>query len=130
MEYTDEDIFDGALCAWRENRGGGIEGMQSVINVLQNRAVKRSSSISAEATRPWQFSGMTAKGDVNLTEYPQEFDRAFDDALMLMRRLKAGMLNDLTGEATMYYAESMSEPPKWASSYQYTTTIAGQKFFK
>jgi hypothetical protein len=38
---TIADQFVLALTCWRENRGGGIPGMQSVANVIMNRAAKR-----------------------------------------------------------------------------------------
>lgn len=127
---TPQDIVIGALCAWRENRGGGRTGMQSVLNVLRNRAAARGTSIYEEAVRPWQFSSMTAKGDPQLPTWPPVNDAAFATALLLARESALGDLPDITGGATSYFAASMAEPPSWASSMEPTAEIAGQKFYR
>jgi N-acetylmuramoyl-L-alanine amidase len=127
---TPQDIAIGALTAWRENRGGATPGMQSVLNVLANRATSRHSSIYAEAVRKWQFSSMTAKGDPNLILFPQDSDPAWAQALNLASQAAAGTLEDITQGATSYYAQSMATPPGWAASMTQTVVIAGQIFFK
>jgi N-acetylmuramoyl-L-alanine amidase len=126
---TPQDIAIGALCAWRENRGGGREGMQSVINVLVNRAAHRASSVYAEAVRPWQFSSMTATGDPNLVLFPTNTDAQFAEALALMQQAAEGSLTDITGGALYYYAKSMKTPPPWAARMTPTAEIQGQRFF-
>jgi N-acetylmuramoyl-L-alanine amidase len=126
---TPQDIAIGALCAWRENRGGGREGMQSVINVLCNRAARRASSVYVEAVRPYQFSSMTARGDPNLVLFPTNTDAQFAEALALMQQAAEGSLKDITGGATFYYAESMKTPPPWAARMIPTAEIKGQRFF-
>ena len=125
-----EDIIIGALCAWRENRGGGIPGMTSVINVLTNRAEKNASTIYHEATKPYQFFSMTEKSNPELVLYPEDNDPQFMQAIELMMRLKGGKLSDLTDGATMYFAENITKAPTWDVAYTKTTTVAGQVFFK
>ncbi len=127
---THQDIAIGALTAWRENRGGGTPGMQSVLNVLQNRATHRDTSVYHEAVRPMQFSSMTAKGDPNLTLFPADGDPQWAMALILAGQMADQGLQDITGGATSYYALSMKEPPYWAATMTQTVTIAGQVFFK
>lgn len=124
---TPVDTVIGALCAWRENRGGGTQGMQSVLNVLANRAVQRKTSIYAEAVRKMQFSSMTAPGDPELTLFPAPTDPQWIESLSL-----AGTdnLEDITGGATFYYAASMRQPPTWAMTMTKTCEIEGQLFFK
>jgi N-acetylmuramoyl-L-alanine amidase len=119
-----------ALAAWRENRGGGESGMQSVINVLQNRAAQRGTDMYTEALRPEQFSSMTAKNDPQLTTWPALDDPNYAIAWGLAEQAIAGTLEDITGGATSYYAASMGEPPYWASSMTPTVTISGQLFFR
>ena len=108
---TQQDKVIGALCAWRENRGGGTAGLQSVLNVLQNRAIHRGTSIYAEATRRLQFSSMTAPGDPNLIIYPADDDPQWAMALVLAGQMADGVLQDITGGATSYYALSMAAAP-------------------
>ncbi len=127
---TIQDQVIGALTMWRENRGGGTQGMQSVLNVLMNRARKRGTDVYAEAVRRLQFSSMTATGDPNLVLYPTEGDPEWQEALSLCAQAAAGTLADITGGATSYYATSMATPPYWAASMTQTCEIANQIFFK
>jgi len=127
---TSLDIVIGALTAWRENRGGGVIGMQSVINVLVNRALKRRTSVYHECVRPYQFSSMTAHADPELVLFPADNDEPFKTALALMDMASQGKLGDVTGGATFYYAVSIATPPAWAKSMQQTEIIAGQIFFR
>lgn len=127
---TPQDEVIGALCAWRENRGGQTPGMQSVLNVLVNRATTRGTSVYAEAVRRLQFSSMTAPGDPNLILYPSPTDPEWLEALSLASQAAAASLEDITGGATSYYSLSMKEPPYWAPSMTRTVTIAGQIFFR
>jgi N-acetylmuramoyl-L-alanine amidase len=120
----------GALTAWRENRSGGEDGMQSVLNVLVNRATTRGTSIYSEAVRPWQFSSMTAHGDPQLMLWPSSGDPSWIVAQSLAEEAVEGILEDITGGATSYYAASMDEPPAWAAEMTKTVTIAGQLFFR
>jgi len=127
---TPQDIAIGALTAWRENRGGGAAGMQSVINVLVNRAKARGTSVYAEAIRPKQFSSMTYPMDPNLILFPVEHDLEWAMALTMMEQAERGSLEDITGGATSYYAKSMKTPPYWAASMTKTVEIENQIFFK
>jgi len=130
VTLTIQDQVIGALCCWRENRGGGVPGMQSVFNVLMNRAAQRHTDVYTEAVRRLQFSSMTAAGDPNLILYPADLDPQWAEALMLAQQADSGLLDDITGGATSYYALSMTTPPYWATGMTETVTIAGQKFFK
>ena len=127
---TIQDQVIGALCAWRENRGGGIAGMQSVINVLVNRATHRGTDVYSEAIRRLQFSSMTAAGDPNLILFPTDNDPQWINALALTSQASRGALDDITEGSTSYYAASMLAAPYWVSSMKYTVTIEGQIFFK
>ena len=104
--------------------------MQSVINVLVNRATHRGTDVYSEAVRRLQFSSMTAAGDPNLILYPVDNDPQWVQALALTSLASKGSLEDITGGATSYYALSMPEPPYWAASMTQTVTIEGQVFFK
>ena len=127
---TIADQFMLALTAWRENRGGGIPGMQSVINVVCNRAAHRRTDPYTECVRPMQFSSLTAKGDPELTLWPVDNDPQWLEAITLAGQAAAGTLEDITGGATSYYALTMTTPPYWAASMTPTVTIANQAFFK
>lgn len=127
---TIQDQIIGALCAWREARGGGSAGLTSVLNVLMNRAAQRHTDVYTEATRRLQFSSMTATGDPNLILYPADADPQWAEALTLAQQAANGTLEDITQGSTSYYALSMSTPPYWAASMSPTLIIAGQQFLK
>ena len=127
MTIQDQVVL--ALTAWRENRGGGIPGMQSVINVVCNRATHRRTDAYTECVRPMQFSSLTAKGDPELTLWPADNDPQWLEAISLAGQAAAGTLEDITEGATSYYAQSIP-PPYWAASMTQTCIISGQVFFK
>ena len=127
---TIADQFMVALTAWRENRGGGYEGMQSVANVILNRAHKRGTTAYEECIRPWQFSSITAKADPELVLYPALTDPQWKLAMNIAQDAADGKLSDITGGATFYYALSIPHPPMWAQAMQKTAEIQGQIFFK
>jgi hypothetical protein len=154
MTWTFVDQAIGALCAWRENRGGGQQGMQSVLNVLANRAAARGTNVYTEATRLGQFSSISAPGNAELATWPTPAKaadyEAWEIALSLVEAAANGGLADITGGATLYYAEALppSEhrlgktitlldgsvapfPDGWNEAVvRQTGAIAGQLFFR
>lgn len=127
---TIADQFVLALTCWRENRGGGVPGMQSVANVIMNRAAKRRTDAYTECVRPMQFSSLTAKGDPELTLWPADNDPQWLEAIALAGQATAGTLEDITDGATSYYALTMTSPPYWVSSMTPTVVIQNQQFYK
>jgi spore germination cell wall hydrolase CwlJ-like protein len=141
-----QDQFMLALTIWRENRGGGQVGMQSVANVVMNRVAKRGSSAYAECVRPWQFSSITAKGDPELALWPADADASWALAQQIAGQAAAGTLEDLTSGALLYYAPHaissdktytlpdgtvVAFPHSWNPLVlEYVTEIAGQLFFR
>lgn len=145
MRIQDQVIL--ALTIWRENRGGGEAGMQSVANVILNRVVRRGTSAYAECTRALEFSSITARGDAELTLWPSDGDEEWGGAL----ELAGGALPDMTQGATLYYApkgltvaetsqgklfalpggQSVAFPNGWnEAAVDFTVEIAGQLFFR
>lgn len=119
-----------ALTAWRENRGGLRPGMQSVINVIMNRAAKSHETPYQVCVARLQFSSITDRADPQLTVWPLPNDPQWLTALSLSESALNGELADITNGATSYYALSMKVPPYWAASMTPTAEIAGQKFFR
>lgn len=132
-----------ALCAWRENRSGGRPGIQSVLNVLSNRAKRDNTSLYAEAVRRFQFSSMTAAGDSQTVEWPIEGDPWYAIAEEMAQNAE---LPDITGGSVDYYAPAglrewqeyalpsgsiVRFPKYWnPSRYRFEAEIAGQLFWK
>jgi spore germination cell wall hydrolase CwlJ-like protein len=143
---TIEDQVIGALCAWRENSGGGVQGMQSVFNVLVNRATERNTSVYEEAVRKDQFSSMTTPGDPCLIKFPTALDPQWAEATTIASQAAAGQLDDITKGANLYYNPKtikagatftlpdntvINFPIKWnPAKVKYLTSIAGHVFFK
>ena len=144
MAYADEQLL--SLVLWRENRGGGYNGMQSVANAISNRVANNKSSFYAECVKPLQFSSLTAKGDPELTLWPSVTDKTWIVAQGIASDAVAGKLTDLTHGATLYYAPHSIQtdqtitlpngsvipfPKPWNKAHvEYTVTIADQVFFK
>ena len=146
---TIQDQVIGALCIWRENRGGlpQPDAMQSVINVILNRAVKHNESVYLVCTTHAQFSSISMPGPESYL-WPTETDPQWQTACSLAAEAAAGTLADITGGATLYYAPhgltaaeiegtftlpGGTEIP-WVKGWDqaavtYTCTIAGQVFF-
>jgi hypothetical protein len=124
-----------ALCAWRENRGGGQAGMRSVVNVLQNRAIKNNTSLYAEATKKEQFTSISPPPEMKAKEseadiWPVEGDPQYAVAEQMVNQALACDLTDITGGATLYYAADASRPDWNFAELTQTAIIAGQIFFK
>jgi hypothetical protein len=144
MTIEDEVLI--ALTAWRENRGGGTQGMQSVINVIINRANHRKTTPYSECVRALQFSSITAKGDPELTLWPAETDSEWIMAKSMAEAAANERLDDLTGGATLYYAPldisnkrtiilgeigTVPFPEDWnQGAVKFTVEIANQLFFR
>jgi hypothetical protein len=141
---TIEDQFLIALTCWRENRGGGMPGMTSVANVIQNRAAKTGKSPYAICTAHAQFSSISMPGPESCL-WGAETDPDWIAALTIATQAAAGTLVDLTGGATLYYApaaiqsaatftlpsgERVPFPAGWnAAAVKFTVEIADQLFF-
>lgn len=125
---TAQDIILMAITAYRENRGAGQAGLQSVLNVIQNRAAKHGESPYAVCTQHAQFSSISMPGPESYL-WPVEADPQWHLALLLANEAASGTLEDITGGATSYYAQTIA-PPYWAESMQQTVTIGGQIFFR
>ena len=148
---TEQEIQLLATVAWKENRGGGIPGMQSIINVVLNRVKRHNSMIEAVVMAPWQFTSMSVKSDPEFHLNP-ETDKlnssnalAWHDAQQLAQQASDGALEDITLGSTLYYAptsiqtsmtitlptgETTPWPEKWNQAVvQYRTKIQHQVFF-
>jgi hypothetical protein len=126
---TPQDITLAAVTMWRENRGGGALGMQSVGNVIQNRAKQTGHDVYTVCTTHAQFSAISMPGPED-TLWAIDVDPQWQIALGFAQQMADGTLEDITDGATNYYAMTMRTPPYWATSMTPTVTIQGQKFFK
>ena len=149
---TSLEIAVPALCAWRENRAGQKVGMQSVLNVLQNRALKNNPSLYAEAVKPEQFTSISpppnmAAKNSEADVWPQEGDALYITAEQMVGQALESTLPDITQGATLYYNPSgigetankftlpgggiVDFPDGWnENAVAFTVEIAQQLFFR
>lgn len=118
-----------ALCAWKENRHGGQDGMQSVMNVIITRAYHQTKSIYAVIYEYLQFTSMSYHRDLQYLLQPEETDSMWILAKTLALEASNGNLKDITNGATNYYALTILEPD-WAKKMTETAIIANQRFLK
>ena len=151
MTIQDEVFL--AITAWKENRGGGVRGMTSVINVIMNRAKMRNTDSYTECVRPEQFSSLTSQGDPELITWPTRNSAgdwaAWEMALSLASEAADGTIEDITQGADLYYAPdtiakdpqhqvfmlpdgtTIPFPRRWnIGAVAYLCTIENQVFFK
>ena len=130
MTIQDEILI--AITVYRENRGGGYQGMQSVANVIQNRATLHGASPYTVCTIHAQFSSSSMPGPESYL-WPKETDPQWQTALSIAADAASGTLADITGGAVSYYAPAGmtgGKAPYWAASMQKTVEIANQIFFR
>ena len=124
-----------ACTLWMECRSGGQKGMQSVANVVCNRASKPGwwgTDIRSVCLAPEQFSSWN-EGSTQVPlvqeamtngdpDWPVAFGIAVDAVM--------GNLPDITDGSTMYYDTSIA-PPYWTKPPAvFTVEISGQKFYR
>lgn len=130
-QYSDVSIL--ARTAFGENRGGGTVGMQSVLNVIMNRAAKPSwwgHTPREVCLKPYQFScWLTNDPNYVLISTVTEGNPTFGLALDLAASALKGELEDITNGATYYVSEYLKKLPHWADGHEPCATVAHQLFF-
>ena len=120
-----------ALCIYREARGEGTEGQIAVACVIRNRVRRNMTSYYSEIVKPWQFSSITAKGDPQLSVWPNILDTTWKQCQDIAAEVANGTVPDPTGGATLYYADSIPFPASWnRSKVAETVKIGHQTFFR
>lgn len=107
-----------------EARGEGMEGMQAVGNVIQNRV-----------GHPWYDKDLKT-----VVTQPNAFSSAYqgkidDVALDIANKIIRGELQDITDGATNFHSFKEGPtyiPPGWGKpeAYKFTKTIGGHHFFR
>ena len=129
MDWKDFDVVIAALCAWKEARGEGHDGMRAVVHVIANRAQLQNKSWAQIVYAPLQFTSMTYRSDPQLGLVPKQPDPAFEDALNIAEYVQGGSDPDLTGGATHYFNPELVLP-SWAATMVKTATIGHHDFYK
>ena len=127
-----------ALCAWREARGEGPEGVRAVLWVLYNRSQKWSKSLSQVVIQPKQFSSMTVRGDTQTILWPLDSDITFTQTLTAMQAIVdktdvddpthgALYYANLAGGVDSWFTQNIVGSPKW---HPHTATIGKHDFYE
>lgn len=128
-----------ARTIYGEARSGGWRGMQSVANVIQNRAAHPrwwGHSILAVCLDPWQFSSwnhLTVNqpddGNFETMVTATVADSTYTNALAIAGMAIAGKLLDITDSADSYY-ELGTPAPAWTAKAVQLSDIADQRFYR
>ena len=129
MNWNEFQKWVAALCAWREARGEGRDGIRAVIHVIANRAKLHNRSWAEIVFQAMQFSSMTAPGDPQLTLVPRSPDPAFVTCYEIADSIFQGHDFDLTEGADHYFADGIPTP-SWAASMKFVTKIGRQSFYR
>src|ERR1700747_377163 len=101
MNYN---LLMAALCAWREARGEGSEGVRAVLWVLFNRSKAWGKSLAGVVVQRNQFTSMTIRGDSNTVLWPLDTDLIFTQVQQMAQAIQDGTdEHDPTSGALYYY---------------------------
>jgi len=129
MNWNEFDKWCAALCAWREARGEGRDGIRAVLHVIKNRADASRKSWAQIVYAHLQFSSMTYGQDPQLSNVPVSPDPAFADCYEIADTISGGGDFDLTNGATHYFNPDIVLP-SWAASMTKVASIGHHDFYK
>lgn len=108
-----------------EAAGEGPVGMLAVANVMRNRANVRGQTIGDVVRAPQQFTGFWTPGAKAVEAQRDPTIRA--EAEQILRGVLTGELQDPTGGADHYHADSVN--PEWARGMPTTARIGAHTFY-
>lgn len=112
----------------------GPEGMQAVLNVIQNRAGGNIDRVMGVVAKPKQFTALNEATNSRNPDYGPIIERAtsdpvFSEAYALVKIMEQGDLADITGGADHYHADH-GEAPYWTASMHFTKKIGSHTFYR
>lgn len=123
-----------AIDIWREDRGGLTHASRVGVGwVVRNRATHPKwwgRTIVEVITHRWQFSSMTAPGDPNLIQWPQENTLSWKDSEKAAEEVIGKDSIDPTMGATFYYSFPLTSPPAAWGDVVETAVLDGIHFCK
>lgn len=107
LNYTKEDVESMALCAWKEARGEGDDGMRAVLCVIHNRSRKWYGGLNAGVVQVVmarnQFTSMSVPSDPEFHLKPHPGDKQYEFCLAEAQNVLDGFVKDVTNGALYYY---------------------------
>lgn len=126
--WEEFDKCSAALCAWREARGEGRDGIRAVIHVIANRAKLWNKTWPEVIYQHLAFSSMTYGRDPQLCWVPHPPDPVFNDCYEIAELIHGGGDFDLTNGATHYFNPQVVMP-EWASAMKKVASIGHHDFY-
>jgi hypothetical protein len=138
MEQKVMDIIFIALTLWREARGEKPEVKYAISHVIKNRLDRKwgkQTTFMDICTAPWQFSGMSATGDPNLSKFPKAKDAIWGECIEIAESIWAvkdsdTSLLDPTNGAVFYHDKSIPKAPGAWGKVEETLVRGRIKFYK
>lgn len=139
--FDDNDIQSLALCAWKEARGEGVDGMRAVMHVILHRAKQwylgETGCIHEAVFAKNQFTSMSVPSDIEFDLRPQIGDTQFNYCMNIARSVLEEKDLDVTHGA-LYYANLRTATSGWffdnivknKEKHPEVAVIGKQTFFK
>lgn len=128
IRYIDFGICSMALCAWREARNQGRDGIRGVCHVISNRAIAAKKSVPEVIYEKLQFSSMTYPHDPQLTLVPTLNDPEFKTCMEVAELVYCGSDFDLTQGADHYFSDIIPKPD-WANRMKFLIKIGNHSYY-
>lgn len=144
IPYDDNDVLSLALCAWKEARGEGPDGMRAVMHVILHRAIhwygNHAESVHTAVYAKNQFTSMSVPSDPEFNLAPKAGDPQYVYCEQIAPTILSETDQDLTHGALYYgdlkyctsgwFAANISGPDgKGTPAHPLVATIGRQAFF-
>lgn len=139
MHYKELEVLADTI--YGEARGefprpeGGLASLIAVGNVVVNRLLQGGDygqSLTQVCQKPWQFSCWNAND--NNKKILQALDRKenhlWKTCFQVAEKVASGIWPDLTKGSTHYYAQWLSQKPRWAEGQKVQAHIGQHLFFR
>jgi N-acetylmuramoyl-L-alanine amidase len=129
LDWTEFEKMCAALCAWREARNQGRDGIRGVIHVIDNRSHMHTKTWAEVVYQPLQFSSMTYPHDPQLSLVPKPTDAEFEMCYEVADLVWKHQDPDNTNGADHYFNPNIVLPD-WAAGMQPTVQIGDHSYYK
>ena len=118
--FDQNDLDSLALCAWKEARGEGPEGMRAVMHVIAHRAARwygdHSESVHNAVYGKNQFTSMSVPSDPNFNRKPAPVDPYWQFCVAMAPAVCDGTDPDPTNGA-LYYCNLETADSGWFAEH-------------
>lgn len=126
------DIEIATMTCFMEASGEPPEGRRAVVWVFVNRlnSGKYGDTLAAVCLTPWQFSGWNTSDPnrVRMAKTPHD-DPILVDCETAVNEALSGEADPTQG-ALNYYSVTMTTPPDWVATMEFTVQIGNHRFYR